>query len=252
MLCRLLQLGGFHLPDSSSESAIGTLYNDSQNVSISSSGSQARYYFGLLELKLKHIRLSVVTSKQLSSELRSVRRKVGLNSLVRFENAHVKLDPFVKHHPFETASFLYDSIKKHYTEQLVSQAVKILGSTDFLGNPVGLLADVSEGMSELVNEWSVKGFVWNVTHGMANSAAKMSGSLSDSLGRVTMDDAHEALRQKVVARTEGAGADQVFNGIKGLGLGFYGGVTSIVAQTYTGVQQDGVPVSFFCNYSLFV
>lgn len=53
--------------------------------------------------------------------------------------------------------------------------MRILGSTDFLGNPSGLLADVSEGMSELMHEGSLQGFVWNVTHGMANSAAKVSG-----------------------------------------------------------------------------
>ena len=53
----------------------------------------------------------------------------------------------------------------------------ILGSTDFLGNPFGFLADVSEGVSELVHEGNVGGLVWNVTHGMANSAAKVTGKL---------------------------------------------------------------------------
>ena len=52
-----------------------------------------------------------------------------------------------------------------------------MGSTDFLGNPSGFLADVSEGVSELVHEGSVGGLVWNVTHGMANSTAKVTGKL---------------------------------------------------------------------------
>lgn len=53
--------------------------------------------------------------------------------------------------------------------------MRILGSTDFLGNPVGLLADVSEGVQELVRDGSVGGLVMNVTHGMANSTAKVTG-----------------------------------------------------------------------------
>lgn len=55
--------------------------------------------------------------------------------------------------------------------------MSILGSTDFLGNPFGFFADVSEGVSELVHEGSVGGLVWNVTHGMANSTAKVTGKL---------------------------------------------------------------------------
>jgi hypothetical protein len=60
-------------------------------------------------------------------------------------------------------------------QELSSQAVRILGSTDFLGNPSGLLADLSEGVSELMHDGNLQGLIWNVTHGMANSAAKVTG-----------------------------------------------------------------------------
>ena len=56
--------------------------------------------------------------------------------------------------------------------------MKILGSTDFLGNPFGLLADMSEGLSELVHEGNVGGLVSSWTHGMANSTAKVTGKLA--------------------------------------------------------------------------
>ena len=69
----------------------------------------------------------------------------------------------------------------------------------------------------------------------------IAGSLSDGLGRVTMDEAHEALRQRFMIRSDDVN-DQILNGFRGLGLGLYGGLTSIVAQTYMGVQQEGVPV----------
>lgn len=58
-------------------------------------------------------------------------------------------------------------------KELISQAAQILGSVDFLGNPMGLLNDVTEGMSELIKYGNVGGLIRNVTHGVSNSAAKV-------------------------------------------------------------------------------
>ncbi len=59
-------------------------------------------------------------------------------------------------------------------QELKSQAAKILGSVDFLGNPLGLFSDVTEGISGLLNEGNVGGLIKNVAHGVSNSAAKVS------------------------------------------------------------------------------
>jgi hypothetical protein len=66
--------------------------------------------------------------------------------------------------------------------------VLILGSTDFLGNPLGFLNDVSEGFSGLVSEGNLGGLFKNVTHGAANSTAKMTGALSYGLSKVRLQD----------------------------------------------------------------
>lgn len=60
-----------------------------------------------------------------------------------------------------------------FVQELISQAAQILGSVDFLGNPMGLLNDVSEGVSELIKYGNVGGLIRNVTHGVSNSAAKV-------------------------------------------------------------------------------
>lgn len=75
-----------------------------------------RYYFTKLELNLNQVRLSVLTSKKIAPELKRIKRKMGLTTLVRFENANVNLEPFVRCHPFETSRFLVDCITKHYRE----------------------------------------------------------------------------------------------------------------------------------------
>ena len=60
-----------------------------------------------------------------------------------------------------------------FSQELKSQAAKILGSVDFLGNPLGLFNDVTEGISGLLNDGNVGGLIKNVTHGVSNSAAKV-------------------------------------------------------------------------------
>lgn len=55
----------------------------------------------------------------------------------------------------------------------MSQAAKIIGAIDVLGNPFGLVNDVTTGISGLVTEGNVGGLLKNVTHGASNSLAKV-------------------------------------------------------------------------------
>lgn len=98
----------------------------------------------------------MLTTSKLPAQLAALKRRLGLTRFVRFEDAIVDLDPFEKHHPFETFEFLWALVVKHYRDELVSQAAVILGSTDFLGNPLGFVNDVSEGVSLMIYEGSVR------------------------------------------------------------------------------------------------
>lgn len=127
----------------------------------------------------------------------------------------------------------------------MSQAAQILGSVDFLGNPMGLLNDVTEGVSELIKYGNVGGLIRNVTHGVSNSAAKVNapnsstqhtqqqlfkwcckvcagvgqfaGTLSDGLGK-TMDNRHQSEREYI--RYHGAtSGEHLVAGIHGLAHG---------------------------------
>ncbi|KAK0083635.1 hypothetical protein PV325_008476 [Microctonus aethiopoides] len=214
-------------------------------ISQVSAAHSKRYYFGILKLVPSQVKLSVLTTTKLPRHLQSIKRKLGL-TLIKFEDASINLEPFVKKHPFESSQFLIHSIVKHYKDELKWQAAVILGSVDFLGNPFGLVNDVSEGVSGLLYEGNVKTLVKNVTHGLSNSAAKFSESLSDGIGRVIMDENHEEMRQRIRANTIHS-SDHLVAGIKGLGYGAYGGITSIVKQTYDGAVTEGFP-GFFSGF----
>jgi vacuolar protein sorting-associated protein 13A/C len=47
---------------------------------------------------------------------------------------------------------LQERIQLHYQGQVVSQIYRVLGSADFLGNPMGLFTQVSSGVSDIFYE----------------------------------------------------------------------------------------------------
>ena len=160
-------------------------------------------------------------------------------SLITFEDAAIELDPFSKAHPFETLPFLTSIIIKHYQDELLSQAVLILGSTDFLGNPIGFMNDLTEGVSGLI-DGDLGGLVKNVTHGAANSAAKVTGSLSHGLSKVSLDSKYDEKRLMIKRKHSDGGKQHLVAGLKGLGFGVLGGLTSVITEPIEGAASDGV------------
>ncbi|CAG9783496.1 unnamed protein product [Diatraea saccharalis] len=179
----------------------------------------------------------MTTASKLEGELSALKRRLGL-TLIKFEDAAVELEPFVRAHVFETAPQLAEQLLRHFKDELKWQAAKILGSVDFLGNPLGFVADVSEGVRGAFLEGNISTLFKNVTHGLSNSAAKVTESLGDGLERVVSDEAHEETRRRI--RSAAAGA-HLAAGIRGLGLGILGGMTSLVKHSYEGAASEGLP-----------
>ncbi|XP_033641822.1 vacuolar protein sorting-associated protein 13D-like isoform X2 [Asterias rubens] len=237
VLLKFLQFAGFAQLDSEIEKMDESYYNSLRPVSVEQKAK--RFFFETLKLNATEFKLSVLTSSKLPPDLKALKTQQRL-FLIQFEDAPVSLDPFTRLHPFETQEFLLDAVIKHYTEELKSQAVKILGSVDFLGNPIGLIQDLRDGLKELILEGNVTGMVKNVTHGMSNTAAKVTGSLSNTLGTVIMDNQHEEIRSSIRESHDGSSSSHLKAGLKGLTFGVVGGLTSIFTQTYQGISEDGV------------
>ncbi|XP_068096572.1 intermembrane lipid transfer protein VPS13D isoform X2 [Hyperolius riggenbachi] len=198
--------------------------------------SPKRYYFENLKISVPQIKLSVFTSNKLPSDLKALKSTLGF-PLIKFEDAVIDLDPFTRVHPYESWEFIINDVLKHFQEELLSQAAKILGSVDFLGNPMGLLNDVSEGVSGLIKYGNVGGLIRNVTHGVSNSAAKFAGTLSDGLGK-TMDNRHQTEREYIRYHAATSG-EHLVAGIHGLAHGIIGGLTSVITSTVEGVKTEG-------------
>nr|XP_023697192.1 vacuolar protein sorting-associated protein 13D isoform X3 [Paramormyrops kingsleyae] len=205
-------------------------------------GTPKHYYFENLKISLPQVKLSVFTSHKLPPDLKALKGTLGF-PLIRFEDAVINMYPYTRVHPYETQEIIINDILKHFREELMGQAAQILGSVDFLGNPMGLLNDVTEGVSELIKYGNVSGLIRNVTHGVSNSAAKFAGTLSDGLGK-TMDTRHQSEREYI--RYHGAtSGEHLVAGIHGLAHGILGGLTSVITSTVEGVKTEGGVSGFF-------
>lgn len=232
LLLKLLSFFGY----AQSESEVEKYDENLHEKVVEKGGTQKRYYFENLKISVPQIKLSVFTSNKLPLDLKALKSTLGF-PLIRFEDAVINLDPFTRVHPYETQEFIINDILKHFQEELLSQAARILGSVDFLGNPMGLLNDVSEGVTGLIKYGNVGGLIRNVTHGVSNSAAKFAGTLSDGLGK-TMDNRHQTEREYIRYHAATSG-EHLVAGIHGLAHGIIGGLTSVITSTVEGVKTEG-------------
>jgi len=215
-------------------------YDTQRLLSLLTSTQATRIYFNELTLSSIDLDLSVYcgNARSLPAHLLTIKRRSPF-PLIRFENAQIHLKSYEQIHIFNTYDFFLLALTTHYVDELKRQAFKILGSVDFLGNPLGLFNDVTDGIASLA-DGSVAGLVKNVAHGVADSTSKFTGTLSYGLGKLALDEEHDDMRESIANNYRGSSIGHVIGGTVGLAAGFIGGLTSMITQPYKGVVEDGV------------
>ncbi|GFR72193.1 vacuolar protein sorting-associated protein 13D [Elysia marginata] len=238
LLWKLLQLTGMGKDDRTLH-RLDETYDAHRALSAVTSIQSTRYYFGTVKLSVNRVTLSMVTSSKLTPDLKAIKNAMPMR-LIAFEQANIDMRSFEQYHVFETGPFLISEITNHYGGELRGQAAKILGSIDFLGNPLGLVHDITEGIAGFVKDGNVGGLLKNVTHGVSNSTAKVVSSISDGISTVGLDEDHNMQREKLRHVTSGSSSDHIMAGFRGLSHGLVGGVTSLFSQSISGAQQEGL------------
>ena len=73
-------------------------------------------------------------------------------ALGNIEGAQIKLNSLLLEHVRVSPPTLIAAIESHYAQQFFYQLHKILGSADFLGNPVGFFNNISSGVMDIFYE----------------------------------------------------------------------------------------------------
>ncbi|KAF2178337.1 vacuolar protein sorting-associated protein 13 [Zopfia rhizophila CBS 207.26] len=170
-------------------------------------------YFELLHLQPMQIDLSFVRTERINAEdtmSSSNPFMFAVNvltmSIGNVNDAPVRYNALMLENARVSTEALINNIKNHYVQESLRQVHVVIGSADFLGNPVGLFTNVSSGVADIFYEpyqglvksdrpeelgigiaKGASSFVKKSVFGFSDSMAKFTGSMSKGLSAATLD-----------------------------------------------------------------
>ncbi|GHJ87556.1 hypothetical protein NliqN6_3958 [Naganishia liquefaciens] len=185
----------------------------------------AMIYFELLALQPTQIDISFMRTERVNVD------KNTRNPLVFFLNALTMAPGNINGAPLrlnalflENARVTWPSLQErlvlYYQEQIISQLYRVLGSADFLGNPVGLLNNVSSGFTDIFYEpyqgivmhggkelgvglaRGASSFAKKLTYGFSDSFSKVTGSIGKGISAAALDSEWQARRRMTLRRNK--------------------------------------------------
>eukprot|EP00850_Spirogloea_muscicola_P001736 SM000006S19501 [mRNA] locus=s6:1093208:1119415:+ [translate_table: standard] len=217
-----------------------------------------RWYFERLHIQPVRINVTFVTVdvrrevQVAGSEvwhLRQVAASAGF-PLVTLVSVPLRLNSLVIDNAFQNSDMLVRSVGRHYILQALQEIHKILGSVDFLGDPMSLVHSLGTGVMDFFVEpakattpeeflkGSVAGsisLIKNSTYGVLNTVSKLTGGVSKGLALLSFDDDYV---QRFSQRPADA-QETLIRGAQDLGAGFYEGITGLVTNPVAGLEHGG-------------
>ncbi|CAN6662886.1 intermembrane lipid transfer protein Vps13p [Trichomonascus vanleenenianus] len=223
-------------------------------------------YFEVLHIQPAQMDLSFVRTERVNVE----DRPSADNAIMFFFNiltmaignindAPVRLNALIMENVRTPLPLLYQSIGTHYSQEFLYQVHKILGSADFIGNPVGLFNNLSSGFMDIFYE-PYQGYILNdrpqelgiglakggvsfmkkSIFGVSDSISKVTGSISKGLSVATMDENFQNKRRMKMTRNKpkhalyglASGANSLFEGITS-------GVSGLALNPMEGASREG-------------
>ncbi|KAF8078623.1 vacuolar protein sorting-associated protein 13, partial [Lyophyllum atratum] len=227
-------------------------------------------YFEILELQPIKLSLSFMRTERVSSEEKlSIRNPLAVvvNALTmtigNVNDAPLELNALGLKDMRLSMPELQTRITYHYRQDILRQLYRILGSADFIGNPVGLFTNVSSGVADIFYEpfhgvvmhgnkelgiGIAKGaasFVKKTVFGLSDSMTKFTSSVGKGLSAATFDSEYQARRRMAQRRNKPRHA---IYGVAAGGEAFASSVTSamegVLMKPIEGAESEGA-LGFF-------
>ncbi|KAF1991838.1 vacuolar protein sorting-associated protein 13 [Aulographum hederae CBS 113979] len=170
-------------------------------------------YFELLHLQPMQFDISFVRTERINAEDTMTSNSplmfavnVLTMSVGNVNDAPIRYNALMLENARVSVTALINNIKTHYVQESLRQVHIVLGSADFLGNPVGLFNNVSSGISDIFYEpyqglvmtdrpqdlglgiaKGASSFVKKSVFGLSDSVSKFTGSISKGLAAASMD-----------------------------------------------------------------
>lgn len=170
-------------------------------------------YFELLHLQPMQFDLSFVRTERINAEDTSSSStnpfmfavNVLTMSIGNVNDAPIRYNALMLENARLSVGALISNIRSHYVQESLRQIHVVLGSADFLGNPVGLFNNLSSGVADIFYEpyqglvtdrpqdlgigiaKGASSFVKKSIFGFSDSVSKFTGSISKGLAAASMD-----------------------------------------------------------------
>ncbi|KAL8833621.1 MAG: hypothetical protein Q9170_004169 [Blastenia crenularia] len=225
-------------------------------------------YFELLHLQPMQLDLSFVRTERINAEDTTSSSNplmffvnVMTMSIGNVNDAPLRLNALMLENARISIPALIANIQGHYTQELIRQIHIVLGSADFLGNPVGLFNNVSSGVADIFYEpyqglvmtdrpqelgigiaKGASSFVKKSVFGFSDSMAKFTGSMSKGLAAATLDKEYQDQRRMSKSRNRPKHALYgVTSGGNAFASSMASGIGGLARHPLQGAEKEGLP-----------
>ncbi|KAI6377701.1 hypothetical protein MCOR25_002425 [Pyricularia grisea] len=250
----------------------GTLCDDNLDIPRPQQQQAAQdIYFELLNIQPMQLDLSFVRTERINAEDKTSSRNplmfflnVMTMAIGNVNDAPLRLNALMLENVRVSIPLLVQNVSNHYSQEALYQVHKILGSADFLGNPVGLFNNISSGVADVFYEpyqglimsdrpedigvglaRGAASFAKKTVYGFSDSFSKFTGAMSKGLAAATLDKQFQDRRRITRARNRPkhalygvtAGANSLFTSVAS-------GVGGLARKPLEGAEQEGA-LGFF-------
>jgi len=251
-----------------SEEAEGKLCDEDLDIPEPQQEQQGQdIYFEFLHLQPMQLDMSFVRTERINAE----DTVASSNPLMFFVNimtmsvgnvndAPLRFNALMLENARISIPALMASVQSHYTQECIRQMHIILGSADFLGNPVGLFNNVSSGVADIFYEpyqglvmtdrpqelgigiaKGASSFVKKSVFGFSDSMAKFTGSMSKGLAAATLDKEYQDQRRMSKSRNRPKHALYgVTSGGSAFATSIASGIGGLARHPMQGAEKEGV------------
>lgn len=225
-------------------------------------------YFELLHLQPMQFDLSFVRTERINAEDTGSSSSnpfmfavnVLTMSIGNVNDAPIRYNALMLENARVSVGTLIANIKNHYVQESLRQVHVVIGSADFLGNPVGLFNNISSGVADIFYEpynglvmsdrpqdlgigiaKGASSFVKKSVFGFSDSMAKFTGSISKGLAAASMDKEFQDQRRMSRSRNR---PKHALYGITSGGNAFANslasGIGGLARHPIQGAEKEGI------------
>lgn len=223
-------------------------------------------YFELLHLQPMQFDLSFVRTERINAEDTGSSSSnpfmfavnVLTMSIGNVNDAPIRYNALMLENARVSVTALVSNIQSHYVQESLRQVHIVIGSADFLGNPVGLFNNISSGVADIFYEpyqglvtdrpqdlgvgiaKGASSFVKKSVFGLSDSVSKFTGSISKGLAAASMDKEFQDARRMSRSRNRPKHALYgITSGGNAFASSLASGIGGLARQPLQGAEREG-------------